>query len=628
MRVFIALSLIFLLIRCSQPVEKGPMTWFEALPASYTGVDFRNDIKNTEAFNIFSYRNFYNGGGVAIGDINNDGLPDIYLTGNLGPNRLYLNKGNFQFEEVTEKAGVAGQRAWSTGVVMVDLNHDGWLDIYVCNAGYVSGDDQENELFINNGDLTFTEKAAAYHLNENGYTTHAAFFDYDLDGDPDCYILNNSFMPVNTLNYSNKRELKAADWPVCDFLKGGGGKLLRNDGGNFVDVSEEAGIYSSLIGFGLGVTVGDVNGDGREDVFIGAAEAICDRLYLQTPTGWQEPAQNAFQGESYYETTAAAFFDADGDGDPDLYVGSGGNNRTQGGRYFRDRLYFNDGSGNFTLSRDALPPNGLNTSVVLPHDFDRDGDLDLFVGSRSIPGIYGLPARSYLFENDGKGSFRSIGETRAPALETLGMVTDVQWVDVLGDQRPELVVVGEWMAPVVLAWEDDMLLPAKISLSDFPGWWYAIATDDVDGDGDQDLIMGNRGENFYFSGSQEAPARLWVSDNEGQGQFALQALPAEVQFSCVCDIYCRDLNGDGHKDLVLEGNDAGFSPQFSQLDASFGHVLLSKGDGSYTRLENQESGLSMRGSIRQWAPIRIGKGDYLLTLINQEPVRLFRLRGE
>src|SRR5688572_28058180 len=162
-----------------------------------TGINFINKVENTKVFNIFTYRNFYNGGGVAIGDINNDSLPDVFMTSNMGGNKLYLNKGNFKFEDVSIKAGIEEKGKWNTGVVMADINGDGWLDIYVCNAGFDKWKIQDgNKLFINNHDLTFTEKAKEYGLDEKGYTTHAAFFDYDLDGDLDCYILNNSFIPV------------------------------------------------------------------------------------------------------------------------------------------------------------------------------------------------------------------------------------------------------------------------------------------------------------------------------------------------------------------------------------------------------------------------------------------------
>ena len=179
----------------------------------------------------------------------------------MGENKLYINKGDLKFEDITSTSGVGGTHAWSTGVVMIDINNDKLLDIYVCNAGNVKGDNQNNELFINNGDLTFSERAEEYGLADSGFTTHAAFFDYDLDGDLDVYILNNSFIPVNTIGFENKRHIRGKDWNINPIFIGGGDKLLRNDENKFVDVSEQAGIYGSLIGFGLGVTVGDINND-------------------------------------------------------------------------------------------------------------------------------------------------------------------------------------------------------------------------------------------------------------------------------------------------------------------------------------------------------------------------------
>ena len=239
---------VLFFISCDRQ-DKAP--YFTVLSSEQTGITFVNTVENREDFNIFLYRNFYNGGGVGIGDVNNDGLPDIYLTANMSSNKLYLNKGDLAFEDITASAKVASENKWSTGVTMIDINNDGLLDIYVSNAGYIKGTDQKNELYINNGDLTFSEQASAYGLDNNGYSTHAAFFDYDNDGDLDVYILNNSFMPVNTLNYSNKRELKAEDWPVKDFLKGGGDKLMRNDNGVFTNVTDEAGILDDHLVAGV-----------------------------------------------------------------------------------------------------------------------------------------------------------------------------------------------------------------------------------------------------------------------------------------------------------------------------------------------------------------------------------------
>lgn len=274
-----SLHYIFLLliavtcIECSdktdQKNEQESEKLFTLLQSDSTGIDFINSVENQKDFNIFKYRNFYNGGGVAIGDINNDGLPDIYLTANMDANRLYLNKGDFKFEDITEIASVGGDKPWSTGVNMVDINNDGLLDIYVSNAGNMQGNNHDNDLYINNGDLTFTEMAAEYNLAKTGFSTHAAFFDYDKDGDLDVYILNNSNIPVSSLGYAEQRNVRAQDWEgVPEIFRGVGDMLLRNDNGRFIDVSEEANIYGSLIGFGLGIVISDFNEDNYPDIYV------------------------------------------------------------------------------------------------------------------------------------------------------------------------------------------------------------------------------------------------------------------------------------------------------------------------------------------------------------------------
>src|SRR5258708_923656 len=185
--VYLLCCSLIMLASCdpvSESTRQGN-TLFTKLDPKETNIDFINRLKFDSKFNIYTYRNFYNGGGVALGDINNDGLIDIYFSANQLPNKLYLNKGNFQFEDISDKAGVAGTRAWSTGVSMADVNGDGWLDIYVSNSGDVKGDDRENELFINNGNLTFTERGEEFGVTDKGNTTHAAFFDYDKDCDLD-----------------------------------------------------------------------------------------------------------------------------------------------------------------------------------------------------------------------------------------------------------------------------------------------------------------------------------------------------------------------------------------------------------------------------------------------------------
>src|SRR6185503_524918 len=214
-------------------------TLFTSLDKNTTGVNFRNMFVDDGPLNMNNYIYFYNGGGVAIGDINNDGLQDILFTGNMVRNRLYLNKGNFEFEDITTGSGVADKQGWCTGATMADVNGDGKLDIYICRSADGNPQRRENLLFINNGDLTFAEKGRKYGLADPGYTTHSAFFDYDKDGDIDCFIINHSLQKY-TAGVQEKPELRNAHDPAY------ASKLYRNDAGHFTDVTEKSGITSNV----------------------------------------------------------------------------------------------------------------------------------------------------------------------------------------------------------------------------------------------------------------------------------------------------------------------------------------------------------------------------------------------
>jgi len=314
MRRLIFLSILISIWACNNPDNKPgetKPTLFKRLSSAETGISFENTLTVKEDFDVFRYRNFYNGGGVAIGDINNDGLPDIYLTSNMAGNKLFLNKGNWKFEDITKSAGVAGTKVWSTGVSLADVNGDGWLDIYVCNSGDLNGNKRENELFINNKDLTFSEQSSNYGLADNGFSTHAVFFDYDKDNDLDCYVLNNSFRPVASLGYRNLRYERDDS---------GGDKLYQNQNGHFKDVSEHAGIFGSVIGFGLGVTVGDLNKDNWPDIYVSNDFYERDYLYINNQDGTFSEKLTDFMGHLSMFSMGADIADINNDGFPDIFT--------------------------------------------------------------------------------------------------------------------------------------------------------------------------------------------------------------------------------------------------------------------------------------------------------------------
>jgi hypothetical protein len=389
---FLVFVLGILIISCDSKI-------FELKDNNLIGVNFSNNLKFNDDFNVYKYRNFYNGGGVALGDINNDDLLDIYLTSNQGENKLFLNLGDFKFKDITEFASVGGEKAWSTGVTMVDINGDGYLDIYVCNSGDVEGDNKQNELFINSGDLTFKESALEYNLNDKGFSTHANFFDYDKDGDLDVYILNNSFQAIGSF------DLRRNERPKRDVL--GGDKLMQNNNGYFNDVSESAGIYGSVIGFGLGITIGDIDGDNWDDIFISNDFFERDYLYLNQKNGtFKEDLTNRMNSISG-ASMGADIADIDNNGTNDIFVTEmlpSDYKRLKSVTTFEgwDKYKYNVKNGyHHQFTRNVLHLNiennkfseigrfsGLEASDwswgALFFDFDNDGLKDLFIAN----GIY------------------------------------------------------------------------------------------------------------------------------------------------------------------------------------------------------------------------------------------------
>ena len=395
-----AVVLSGMLVSCSlKQTETGKSMFTPILPSS-SGINFRNQVDYSEEFNVYTYRNFYNGAGVGIGDINNDNLPDLYFCGNMVGNKLYLNTGDFTFKDITGHADVSCGGSWSTGVSMADVNGDGWLDLYVCKSGKPGGPNRHNELFINNGDLTFTESSKEWGLDMEGLSVQAVFFDYDRDGDLDCYLLTNSIKSVGNFDIV-KDQRKIAD------AQGGGNKLLRNTGSRFEDVSSSAGIYISRIGFGLGVTIGDINNDGWLDIYVSNDFFERDYLYINQKDGtFREVLEEKIKSLSM-GSMGADFADINNDGYPDLFVTEmlpvtnarlktkitfeGWNRQAlelENGYYFqypRNVLQLNNTDGTFSEVGRLSGVESTDWSWgALMFDMDNDGLKDIFVAN----GIY------------------------------------------------------------------------------------------------------------------------------------------------------------------------------------------------------------------------------------------------
>ena len=383
----------FLLLSCTSQ----PETLFSKMDASDTGIGFVNDNQETERSNILKYEYFYNGGGVALGDINNDGLTDIYFTSNIFSNKLYLNEGNFKFKDITEQSGTACKIGWKTGVSMVDINNDGLLDIYVCRSASPDKERRRNILLINNGNLTFTDKAKEYNLDDPSYSTQAAFFDFDKDNDLDMVLLNHSMLEIsNVYNLSVKNSNKR--FPDV------GNRLYRNDGGHFTDISDTTGVYGSAFNYGLGISLSDVNNDGWIDIYAGCDYTGRDKLLINDHGKFFNDVTGEQLSHISKFTMGTDIADIDGDQNMDIItldmlpednfrqkqlMGSDRydvfNLMVKSGlqaQYMRNMLHLNNGNGTFSEIGQLAGISNTDWSwSALIQDYDNDGIQDVFISN-------------------------------------------------------------------------------------------------------------------------------------------------------------------------------------------------------------------------------------------------------
>ena len=473
-----------------------------------TGLRFSNTISESNELNILDYLYYYNGGGVALGDINNDGLLDVFLSGNQVENKLFINKGNLKFEEITQKANIAGNSSWNTGSVMGDVNGDGFLDIYVCAVVGINGFNGFNELYINNGDETFTESAQKYKLDFDSYSSSAAFLDYDLDGDLDMYLLNHAIHTQESYgkaNLRNKRNYQTGD------------KLLRNDGEFFTDVSETAGIYGGINGYGLAVSVADFNQDGYPDLYVGNDFHEDDYYYINNGNGTFTNQLKKYFGHTTRFSMGNDVADINHDGLPDMISldmlaedevvlkTSQGDDNIQIQKmkiqkygyhyqYTRNMLYVNQQNSGYleTALLSGIAATDWSWSGLFA-DYNQDGEQDLFISNGIAKRPNDLDFINFVSSDQIQ---KKIDKTKLVDQEALQMMPS--------GKTQNYIFKGT----------ENLMFEDKSStwLEDKKGISGATAMGDLDNDGDLDLVVNNFNEevSLYINQTNENANYLQV----------------------------------------------------------------------------------------------------------------------
>ena len=483
------LSIILLLVALLSCSKKRYA--FQRNQSEKSNIIFENKLNQTEEFNLIEYLYFYNGGGVAVGDINNDGLNDIYLSANQEENKLYLNKGNFIFEDITAKANLSSPGGWKTGVVMIDINGDGFLDIYQNRLGGYKNINGKNQLYINNRDLTFTEVAQDYGLDFEGFSTHSAFFDYDNDGDLDMYLLNHSIH--SELTYGNsknrfERDLKSGD------------KFFRHDivdgKSFFTDVSKSSGILGSNIGYGLGVSVSDINKDGCDDIYISNDFRENDYLYINNCDGtFSESLEDYIRHTSRF-SMGNDIGDVNNDGLLDILVldmlpsdefvlkSSAGEDSYEiykmkldfgyNKQFTRNTLQLNLGNDNFAEIAQLSGIHATDWSwSTLIEDFDLDGLNDIFISNGILKRPNDMDYINFISNNQISGDLDN--KSKLSNLELIDQMPDGKVSNYIFRNNSNLNFIDE----------------SKNWGLDYQGYSNGATYSDLDNDGDLDLILNN-----------------------------------------------------------------------------------------------------------------------------------------